>query len=531
MSKIQNPILKGFNPDPSICRVGDDYYIATSTFEWFPGVQIHHSKDLKNWKLIYRPLNRVSQLNMLGNPDSCGIWAPCLTYHDNKFWLIFTDVKSFSGMWKDCHNYLVTCDTIDGKWSDPIFLNSSGFDPSLFHDDDGRKYLVNMIWDHRRQDNPFLGIAIQEYSHEQKKLIGESKLIFKGTDIKTTEGPHIYKKDGYYYLLTAEGGTVYEHAATLARSKELYGEYELHPQNPILTSFHDAKNPLQKAGHASFVHTNTDEWYVVHLVGRPLTERGYCPLGRETAIQKLEWRDQWPYVVGGQSPQEFVDMPDLVEKPWESTYDEKDDFDSEKLNINFQTLRTPLGEDTLTLKERPGYLRLYGRESLASKFTQALVARRWQSFKFQAQTAVEFNPSSFQQLAGIVCYYNTKNWIYLNVTLNEETNKRVIDILHSDDMKLKQYYAKDLIIVEDSVEQIHLRVDVDRDEIRFAYSFDNKEWNYLKEVFSSSQLSDDYISRNTDDGFFTGAFVGMCCQDFTGQRQNADFDYFIYKES
>lgn len=136
--KIQNPVLRGFNPDPSICRAGDDYYIATSTFEWFPGVQIHHSKDLVNWHLVAHPLNEVKYLDMKGNPNSGGIWAPDLSYADGKFWLIYTDVKVVDGMWKDCKNYLTTCDTVDGVWSDPIELNGSGFDASLFHDIDGK---------------------------------------------------------------------------------------------------------------------------------------------------------------------------------------------------------------------------------------------------------------------------------------------------------------------------------------------------------------------------------------------------------
>jgi xylan 1,4-beta-xylosidase len=147
MTKIQNPILPGFNPDPSILRVGDDYYIATSTFEWFPGVQIHHSKDLVNWKLITHPLTRTSQLDMLGNMPSCGIWAPCLSYCDGLFYLIYTNTRIYYSNHKDCHNYLVTAKDIMGPWSEPIYLNSSGFDPSLFHDDDGKKWLANMLWD------------------------------------------------------------------------------------------------------------------------------------------------------------------------------------------------------------------------------------------------------------------------------------------------------------------------------------------------------------------------------------------------
>ena len=157
-SAFFNPILRGFNPDPSIVRVGDDYYIATSTFEWFPGVQIHHSRDLAHWRLIARPLNRASQLDMRGDPDSCGVWAPCLTHADGRFHLIYTDVKRYGrtttagasgASLRDFHNYLVTSERVEGAWSDPIYLNSSGFDPSLFHDNDGRKYLVNQLWDHR----------------------------------------------------------------------------------------------------------------------------------------------------------------------------------------------------------------------------------------------------------------------------------------------------------------------------------------------------------------------------------------------
>ncbi len=225
---IRNPILAGFNPDPSIVRVGDDYYIATSTFEWYPGVQIHHSRDLVHWRLLTRPLRRASQLDMRGDPDSCGIWAPCLTHADGTFYLVYTDVKRYGrtsqpgsagASLRDFHNYVVTCDSIDGDWSDPVYLNSSGFDPSLFHDDDGRKYVLNMLWDHRPGKNRFGGIVLQEYSASRQQLVGERHLIFTGTAIGFTEAPHIYRRDGWYYLITAEGGTGWGHAVTLARSR------------------------------------------------------------------------------------------------------------------------------------------------------------------------------------------------------------------------------------------------------------------------------------------------------------------------
>lgn len=208
MNMITNPILRGFHPDPSICRAGEDYYIATSTFEWFPGVRIHHSRDLVHWKPIQSPLTRTSQLHMEGNIDSGGVWAPCLSYDNGVFYLIYTDVKSRVGAFKDTHNYLVTATNIEGPWSEPVYLNSSGFDPSLFHDEDGRKWLVNMIWDHRKGKNRFSGIVLQEFSVQEHKLTGPAVNIFKGTELGLTEAPHLYKYKGYYYLLTAEGEPV-----------------------------------------------------------------------------------------------------------------------------------------------------------------------------------------------------------------------------------------------------------------------------------------------------------------------------------
>lgn len=536
---IQNPVLKGFNPDPSICRVGDDYYIAVSTFEWFPGVQIHHSKDLVNWHLVSRPLNRVSQLDMLGNPDSGGVWAPCLTYSDGQFWLIYSDIKVVGGAWKDGHNYLTTCETIDGEWSEPIYMNSSGFDPSLFHEEaTGKKYFTNMVWDQRSYNHSFYGIVLQEYSHEEKKLIGDTKIIFKGTSIGLTEAPHLYQWNGYYYLLTAEGGTKFEHAITIARSKNIEGPYEVHPENPLLTSFPYPDLELQKAGHGDIVETQNGEWYLVHLTGRPIgattsdsgiklyDNRGCCPLGRETAIQKLEWRNDWPYVVGGNKPSVQVEAPNLPEVKWEQDFDTKDDFDSDKLNHHFQTLRIPFNEELGSLTDRKGHLRLYGRESFHSLFKQALVARRWQSLDFVAETKVDFKPTCFQQQAGLVCYYNTKNWASLHITRNEKKG-RVLDIMACERMSVSMPLQGNEIAIPENIESVYMRVVVKADFYQFAYSFDGNEFIEIPAKFGSYKLSDDYIQESA---FFTGAFVGMHCIDTSGTRTPADFDYFKYEE-
>lgn len=525
---IKNPILPGFNPDPSILRVGDDYYIATSTFEWFPGVQIHHSKDLVHWKLIAHPLNRLSQLNMSGNPCSAGIWAPCLSYDNGVFYLIYTDVKYFDGTVVDCHNYLVTTNDICGDWSDPIFLNSSGFDPSLFHDDDGRKWLLNMLWDFRKGKNRFGGILLQEFSLTEKKLVGPVMNIFKGTELGLTEGPHLYKRNGYYYLLTAEGGTFLEHAVTMARSRNITGPYEVDPCNPILTSRYDCTLQLQRSGHASLVETQNGEWYMVHLCGRPLPSRGRCNLGRETAIQKMTWtNDGWIRLeAGGHKP--LVEIPEpsyLPQTPWPQE-NSRDDFDSGKLNIHFQTLRVPLGEDMLTLTERPGYLRLKGREFLHSKHLQSLIARRQQSFVCTASTCVEFEPVTFQQMAGLVCIYNAMNFYYLCVTHDEELGK-CLNILVSDNKRLEPGLAKPIKL--DGVDRCYMKVEVNYDKLQFFYGTDGDHWIPVGGYFDASKLSDEYLEYAKAEGF-TGAFVGLCCQDLSGTRKHADFDFFEYVE-
>ena len=545
---ITNPILKGFNPDPSICKVGEDYYIATSTFEWFPGVQIHRSRDLKHWKLASRPLDRVSQLNMRGNPDSGGVWAPQLSWHAGKFWLIYSDMKVVHGAFKEGRNFLATCDTIDGEWSDPVYLNASGFDPSLFHDEDGRRYLVNMFWNPRVDEHSFHGIVLQEFSDEQGRLVGEPKIIFKGSEFRVTEAPHLYKIDGYYYLLTAEGGTGYGHMATIARSKNIDGPYEIHPENPLITSRFYPENPLQKAGHASMVQAHDDEWYLVFLMGRPIDgdksykdkygqyaekenlNRGYCPLGRETSIARVEWRDGWPHVSGGNQPSQAIECG-LAEHPWEQSYPTTDHFDAGKLNINFQTLRIPLGENMMSLAAKPGNLRLYGADSLTSTFDQAHVARRWQSLDFDAGASVAFVPGNLQQMAGIANYYNTQNWTALYVTFNERKG-RVLDIMTADNNVFSNPIDGNEIPVPEGVEYVHFKVKVRGETYTYHYSFDRDAcdkatWHEVPVKFHSHKLSDDYVRGAA----FTGAFVGMFCTDGSGTRLPADFDYFTYREN
>jgi xylan 1,4-beta-xylosidase len=533
---ICNPILRGFNPDPSIVRVGDDYYIATSTFEWYPGIQIHHSRDLVHWRLLTRPLERASQLNMLGDPDSCGIWAPCLTYADGLFWLIYTDVKRYGrtsvggasgASLRDFHNYLVTSPKIDGEWSDPVYLNSSGFDPSLFHDDDGRKYLVNQLWDHRPGNNRFAGIVLQEYSVKERKLIGKRQNIFQGTELGFTEGPHLYKRNGWYYLLTAEGGTGWGHAVTLARSRKLAGPYELHPDKYILSARQRPDIELQRAGHADVVETQTGETYMVYLCGRPLRNRGRCTLGRESSIQKMHWSaDGWLRTADGQGvPSTEVAAPKLPSNPFPSRPD-REDFDREQLPIDFQWLRSPWPDELFSLTARPGHLRLYGRETIGSIFRQALVARRQQSRCYSAMTVVEFEPEHFQQMAGLVCYYNGSKFHYLHLSHDEAVGKHLRVMSAIPDGVVSDAFTPKIPIP--SGKPVQLRVETDFERLLFAYRIGDKGWNWLPQQFDASILSDEASAPGTPN--FTGAFVGMACQDTAGTALPADFDWFEYRE-
>lgn len=512
---IENPILPGFNPDPSICRVGEDYYIATSTFEWFPGVQIHHSKDLVNWRLLGHALNEERLLDLRGVPSSGGVWAPALSYYDGIFYLCYTVVHQHESVTKDTPNYLITSRDLSGPWSDPVFINSSGFDPSLFHDVDGKKYWLNMVWDHREGHHPFYGIALQQYDQVQGSLVGESEIIFKGSKIGLTEGPHMYKRDGFYYLLTAEGGTEYNHAVTLARSKEILGPYEVHPQNPILTSNGDESLVLQKAGHASLVETTKGEWYMAHLCGRPIPGTRRCNLGRETALQKVEWReDGWLYLqTQGNVPQQKVTQPDLPSHSWP-------DLPS-RLPFDSPHYASPRTKGSLIVLEDQKLI-LKGGESLESNFEQALYGRRLTSQRMEATTKMTFKPESFQQMAGLVLYYNTFLFHYLFLSSDEKKGP-CLQIHSCDDGKSGFPLGSSLVEVGQS--DLYLRATLIDSGLQFSWSDDNAIYNNIGPELDASILSDDYGSR----WGFTGTFIALSCQDLTGNQCRAKFDYLDFK--
>ena len=530
---IQNPVLRGFCPDPSIIRAGEDYYIAVSTFEWFPGVKIFHSRDLKNWEQIGAALTRTSQIDMKGNPTSGGVWAPCLTYDGTRFYLLFTDVKTKKGRFYNTHNYLIWTDDIRGEWSEPVYLNSIGFDPSLFHDTDGRKYLINMV-------NGFKGILVQEIDTDTWELKEERRKVYSGSGIGCTEGPHMYHIGDWYYLLTAEGGTGYSHCVSMARSKSVWGPFETDPENPFLTS--DIKDPqsLQKCGHGDLVQTQTGEWYIAHLCARAQQKQSL--LGRETALQKVVLTDDGWFRLksGGRYGQRQTEEPEGIapdaaaseimiknaaatEIIPEGMSVFRDDFDAEKEWNNWQngyvSPRIPLGEYAgLTAKK--GYLRLTGQESLNSLHRVTLAARRQQELHVLVQTKMDFQPSCEQQLAGLAYMYDAMNFYIAGKTMDGEGNPVLVLLksnagLITDEIEPVRLYTDDEIVFRAQTSE-------DGMEVEFAYSLDGSEsWQIMKKGCTTEILTDEHCRG------FTGAHFGMYVHDMAGLSSYADFDYFI----
>ncbi len=538
MLRVTNPVLPGFHADPSILRVGDTYYIANSTFEWYPGVEIHTSKDMVTWEKVPSPLSEKRLLDMEGALASCGIWAPCLSWSDGVFYLIYTNVRSWNaGPWKDTPNYLTTAPSIEGPWSDPVYLDSSGFDPSLFHDRDGKKWLVNMEWDWRKTgQHQFSGILLQEYSPKEQKLVGPVRKIYPGTEIGMVEGPHLYYRNGWYYIFAAEGGTSYEHAMSVGRSKDLFGPYEFHPHNPLITSYGHPEIRIQKSGHASWCDTPDGRSYLAFLCGRPLPGSLDCVLGRETSIVELEWIEDWPYL----KPEPGAELfPDGAVRNWPSdsfeppviapeykkagafpqaTRSVEYAFNGKTIPLDFKNLRGERDPEAYSLARRPGWLSLRGGQSPVSHWGQTLLARRQTDFSFKAETKLEFNPENFQQLAGLCWRYDETNQYLLAVTRDEKLGK-VVKVLTMINNQFTQY---DPVVVPENV-PLWLGVTVHVSDGRFRYSLDGKTWKVLRPVLSANVLSDEFGGMG-----FTGAFTGMFCVDTVNHSVFAEFERFSY---
>ena len=539
---IRNPILPGFNPDPCICRKGDDYYMAVSSFEWFPGIPVYHSKDLKNWELLTHVLTNDTAVDLKKLPSAKGVWAPCLTYCEKEdlFYVVYGVMNSMNARYFDVDNFVITSKNIEGPWSEPVYIHSSGFDASILHDDDGRKYIVSLEWETREGYEKPGAICMVEYCPEKKEIIGYPKRIWSGgTNRGCIEAPHLTKRGEYYYIMCAEGGTGYGHSVTMGRSKNVWGPYEGDPTNPIVTSipgdFYERHDPdhlkpkyynpesiLQKSGHGSYVETQLGEVYLVHLTARPFVPELRCTLGRETAIQKMIWTDDgWLRMADGSNlAKEFIEESKLPEYklPQIPSFD---DFDSGELGIQYYSPRI-MPTSFADVKSRPGYVRIRGQESRCSLNKVSILARKLTSVYATITTKMEFKPEVHQHSAGLIMYYDNMNYIYLRKYYSDTLNSSAISIIHLENGE-KTEFINTRVKVDDS--PIYFRLKINGRSSYFEWSYNGENYERIGKVFDTTKFSDEYCKY----GEFTGTFVGITCADRVLHKHYADFDFFDYK--
>lgn len=404
--KYLNPILPGFYPDPSVCRVGDDFYMVTSSFEYFPGVPVFHSRDLVNWTQIGHCLTRKSQLNLDGVKASGGIFAPTIRYHDGRFYMITTDTTGI-------RNFIVHAEDPAGEWSEPVLVDQGGIDPSLYWDDDGQCYFsANALWTNLER-----GLYLTKINPDTGELgPGPTQRLWDGTGGKYPEAPHIYQKDNWYYLLIAEGGTEFGHMISIARSRAIDGPYESCPHNPLL-SHRSSANAIQSTGHADFFEDGHGNWWTVFLAVRHLGYPLVHHLGRETYLAPVDWdADGWPWINQGR----LVDLRMELDRPGveQTEAPERgffDNFDAPELDLSWNFCRNPQA-DSWSLSEPAGQLSLRCLpENLDGRDAKSWLGRRQQHFYAKAETQLHFTPQGAEE-AGLTAYMNERCYIALGYT-------------------------------------------------------------------------------------------------------------------
>ncbi|MGN0047567.1 MAG: glycoside hydrolase family 43 protein [Bacteroides sp.] len=508
-SSFFNPILPGWYSDPSICTNGEgDYYLATSTFTYFPGVPLFHSRDLVNWRQVGHVLSRPSQLvNMEGQHVSGGIFAPAISYnpHNKTYYMVTTNVGA--------GNFYVKTQDPCGEWSDPIPLPEvGGIDPSFFFDDDGKAYIVNNddAPDFKPEYSGHRTIRVQEFDWKSDRTVGPRKiLVNKGVHPEDKpiwiEGPHLYKINGYYYLMDAEGGTGPQHSEVIFRSQSPFGPFKAWDKNPILTQRHlnpDRPNPITCAGHADLIQTVEGDWWAVFLACRPLNNQ-FENLGRETFLMPVRWsRDGFPYITACNELVPMMLKRDGVKRDSVVTFGnftEMEEFDNPALGMQWMTLRTP-ATDLYSLTEHEGFLTLKCSETSAKeKKTPAFVCRRMQHHCFESVTRMLFNPADDSERAGVLLFKDETHQYFFSVGQNE--GKRVV--------RLEQIGREaDLEVAVDKVptsqKEFYLKVVSTGMLFEFYYSLDGGEkWITLSKGVDAKFLS------TAEAGGFTGTTIGL----------------------
>jgi len=490
-----NPIIAGYNPDPSICRVGEDYYIVTSSFTWFPGIPIYHSKDLINWELIGYALTRKSQLNL---DKGSGIYAATIRFNNGLFYIITTNRRNGE-------NFFVTAANPKGAWSDPIWIEQKGIDPSLYFEN-GKTYFTSTTSD---------GIIACEIDSSNGKILSDTKLIWRGTGGRYQEAPHLYKIKGIYYLLIAEGGTEYGHFVSIARSNAIWGPYESNPNNPILTQRNRSgqSSIIQGSGHADIVQSQDGNWWMVFLAFRAINNHHH--LGRETFLTPFSWNATgWPIIPFDGTAQIDNYTKTLPLQPF-ATSSVRDDFNNGNLELAWNFLCNPQ-PNSWSLTERKGFLRIHGlKGNLDSSRSPQLIGQRQKYFDCIAETNIEFNPQKENEEAGLSVYHMPGGHYDLFIRkkgLNREVVLRYVlgKIVHEE---------KSAIITKG---QVVLKVESDKNY--YTFSFSQGADHTLMGMVDTKFLSSETLNS------FLGNYI---CLFAAGNNANcetpADFDWFQIK--
>lgn len=520
MNNIYNPVIRGFNPDPSLTKAKGKYYIATSTFQWYPGVRIYESVNCYDWTFITSPLTEELDFNLEGIEDSAGIFAPNLTYHDDTFYLTYTIVTSLTAPYFEASNYLIKTKDIRGPWTKQKKITEGSFDPFLFFEDDKVYYIAKAAdnrwstkYSHLRKQP---GIILMKLDSDTFTPISEPINICYGTGIGSEEGPQLIKRNDYYYLILAEGGTVYDHQVSVFRAKSITGPYQVHPQNPILKS--EPADYLQKSGHMSITNFNSQCWLAAYLCSRPIKSKikGHkgekmCPLGRETAIGFIEFRKDWPYFMP------ITSINDALPSNFQST-------ESKKCNmLNISDFQSPRSDTSKANHFKSESLTMIGKSALSSKFNVNFLARRISEFNTKTEIDIEFNPTTYKQMSGIAIYYDSQNYLSLFITHDYKYGRCLrLEAVRNNvavplDKKPKSIEGK-----------VRLGFKIDYDSIESYIILDGVKCS-IGERYNFSYLSDDYILK-TKGAFFTGSMVGMYTTDLSGNSKQAKFTNYLYVE-
>ncbi|NMH86306.1 family 43 glycosylhydrolase [Flavivirga algicola] len=495
-SGFKNPIIPGFYPDPSVCRVGEDYYLATSTFEYFPGVPIFHSRDLINWKKIGHALTRKSQVDLEGCKASGGIYAPTLRYHDGLFYMVTTNVTGDG-------NFLVYTDNPSGEWSEPVWLEIKGYDPSLYWED-GKCHVTTSNGS---------ALIMAEIDLKTGKNLSEVRNVWEGTGGRFPEAPHIYKKDGFYYMIVAEGGTQYGHKVTIARSKNLYGPYTSNPANPILTHADEPtkRNPIQGTGHADFVQAHDGSWWAVILGFRPVVYRHHV-MGRETCLAPVSWeKNTWPVINGTGSIAIDMKTPTLPLKPFLKKTT-KDDLDG-PLDLDWNFIRNP-EEANYSLSARKGYLRLKGTKvKLDDIGSPTFIGQRQTNSESSITILLELDGSKKDISTGLSVFMNNLHHYDVMIKRSKGQQKLVLrSKLGNLDFNVSE--------IDFAQNKVYLKVETTARYYKFSYSTDGNNYKMLGE------LDTRYLSSETAGGF-TGVYIGLFAESNKGAY--VDFDWIEKK--